>query len=299
MSPPACVGRFAPSPTGPLHLGSLLAAAGSYLDARHAGGRWLLRIEDLDAPRIVTGAESRILATLEASGFEWDGAILRQSTRLDAYRAALEQLARDGRLFECSCSRRELADAAGGAVEGGSAYPGSCRRGPLHAGPTATRFRVPDGAVTLDDRVQGRVQFAWPALGDVVVQRRDGVIAYQLAVVVDDAWQGITDVVRGADLLDSTPWQTALGQALHAPPLRYAHLPLVVEADGRKLSKSRRAIGIDAAAAGSALWQVLELLGLAPPAALRGAPPAELWAWGIPRWSLGPLRGRRSVPAPE
>ncbi|MBV6418247.1 MAG: Glutamyl-Q tRNA(Asp) synthetase [Steroidobacteraceae bacterium] len=277
-----------------MHLGSLLAAAGSYLDARHAGHRWLVRIEDLDTARIVPGAEARILATLEACGFEWDAAPLRQSTRLDAYRDALAALDRAQRLFPCSCTRKSLEDDAVGAY----AYPGTCRHGPTRSGPTATRFRVDDGGFEFVDRIQGAVRGAWRDRGDVIVRRRDGIFAYQLAVVVDDAWQGVTDVVRGADLLDSTPWQRALVDALGYPSLRHAHLPVLVEPGGAKLAKSRRAIAVDREHAADSLAVALTLLGLAPPRALAGAPPAELWAWAIPRWSLAPLLGVRTLSAP-
>ena len=296
---PGYVGRFAPSPTGDLHLGSLFAAAGSYLDARQAGGRWLLRIEDLDAPRTVGGAEARILRTLEACGLEWDGAVLRQSTRREAYREALEALARSGASFECSCSRKDLADAAGGRIAGGSAYPGTCRQGPARPSPTATRFRVPVGTLVFDDRIQGPQHCAWDALGDVLIRRRDDIPAYQLAVVVDDAWQGVTDIVRGADLLDSTPWQIAIGRTLAVAPVRYAHLPVLVEADGSKLSKSRRAVPVDPGSAERSLHAAFTLLGLEPPADLERAPVDELWAWAIPRWAPGGLRGVRTLPVRE
>jgi len=256
----------------------------------------LLRIEDLDTARIVPGAEARILRTLEACGFEWDAVPIRQSTRLDAYRDALAALGQAGRLFDCSCTRRSLE----GDPEGhGAAYPGTCRRGPARHGPTATRFRVDDGDYAFDDRIQGPVRGHWRSHGDVIVRRRDGVFAYQLAVVVDDAWQGITDVVRGADLLASTPWQIGIAQALGASPPRHAHLPVLVEPDGRKLAKSRRAVAVEPARSRPVLGAVLGLLGLPPPAGLSGAHPAELWAWAIPRWSLAPLAGVRTLPVPE
>jgi len=299
VSPPGYVGRFAPSPTGDLHLGSLLAAAGSCLDARQAGGRWLLRIEDLDTARIAAGAETRILRTLEACGFEWDGPVLRQSTRRDAYRVALETIARSGASFECSCSRKDLADAAGAHVAGGSAYPGTCRQGPTRPGPTATRLRVPDGTLSFEDRIQGPQHCAWTALGDVLIRRRDDIPAYQLAVVVDDAWQGVTDVVRGADLLGSTAWQIAIGRALAVAPPRYAHLPVLVEADGGKLSKSRRAVPIDPGSAERSLRAAFTLLGLELPAGPERAPVGELWAWAIPRWAPGGLRSLRTLPVRE
>ncbi len=299
MSPPGYVGRFAPSPTGDLHPGSLLAAAGSYLDARQAGGRWLLRIEDLDSARVVAGAESRILHTLEACGFEWDGDVIRQSTRRSAHHEALDALARAGASFECSCSRRDLADAAGGHIAGGSAYPGTCRQGPTQPGPTAVRFRIPDGSVDFSDRIQGPQRCDWRTLGDVVIRRRDGIAAYQLAVVVDDAWQGVTDVVRGADLLGSTAWQIAIGRALGLAPVRYAHLPILVESDGTKLSKSRHAVAVDAGSARQELHAALTLLGLEPPPGLNGAPVRELWAWAVPRWTPEGLRGVPTVPLRE
>lgn len=257
-----------------------------------------MRIEDLDTARVVPGAEARILATLEACGFEWDATPVRQSTRLDAYRDALVTLAAADRLFECSCTRKSLEDGA----EGGpiTAYPGTCRAGPARSGgPTATRFRVDEGRYVFDDRIQGTVRGTWRARGDVVVRRRDGLFAYQLAVVVDDAWQGVTDVVRGSDLLDSTPWQITLGGALGTAPVRYAHLPVLVEPDGRKLAKSRRAVAVDTAHAGRALETVLSLLRVPPPPELAGAHPRELWAWAVPKWSVERLRGSRTLPAPE
>lgn len=292
--PPAYVGRFAPSPTGPLHLGSLVAALGSHLDARAAGGRWLVRIEDLDAPRCIPGGDAQILRTLERFGLTWDGPVLRQSERLPLYEQALARLRAAGCTFECSCSRREL---AGQEVSG---YPGTCRDGPQRAGPTATRFRIDDAAqVCFEDRLQGACHFALRALGDVVIRRRDGLVAYQLAVVVDDAAQDITDVVRGADLLASTPWQIALQGALGLPSPRYAHLPLVVEPDGAKLAKSRRSVPLDPQDPGPALVQALQLLRQAPPAELATASPARILEWAVPSWRPERLQGLREVSAPR
>jgi glutamyl-queuosine tRNA(Asp) synthetase len=198
------VGRFAPSPTGSLHLGSLVAALGSYADARSQGGRWLVRMEDLDRARNVKGSAERILRTLEVFGLHWDGGIEYQSERTAHYAQALASLVALDVTFECSCSRRERDRESG--------YPGTCRAGPTRSGPTATRFRVRDVLVGVEDRLQGRCEFGLRERGDVIIRRRDGAFAYQLAVVVDDAEQGVTDVVRGADLLDSTPWQIALQQ---------------------------------------------------------------------------------------
>jgi len=202
----AYVGRFAPSPTGALHLGSLLAAVGSFVDARHHGGRWLVRMEDLDSTRIIPGCADDMLRTLEAFALHWDGAVEYQSKRTPHYLQALTSLDARGLTFECSCTRRERSSQGG--------YPGTCRAGPRRPGPTCTRFRVADENVSFEDRIQGACTFSLGQLGDVVVRRRDGAFAYQLAVVVDDALQGVTEVVRGADLLDNTPWQLALQQAL-------------------------------------------------------------------------------------
>ncbi|HEY0661504.1 MAG TPA: tRNA glutamyl-Q(34) synthetase GluQRS [Lysobacter sp.] len=231
-------GRFAPSPTGDLHFGSLLAAFGSWLLARHAGGSWLVRVEDLDPPREVAGAAQRQLDTLAAYGLNADEPIVRQSDRGILYQAALDRLLAEDRAFECHCSRTDLA-ASGGIHR-------RCVATTRRSNP-AIRLRVPDTAiVAFDDVLQGRqTQDVAHEVGDFVLRRADGLWAYQLAVVVDDAEQGITDVVRGADLLDSTPRQVVLQRALGLPTPRYAHLPLVVDADGRKLSKSDAAVPVD------------------------------------------------------
>jgi glutamyl-Q tRNA(Asp) synthetase len=229
----AYVGRFAPSPTGDLHLGSLLAAFGSWLMARSVGGRWLLRIEDIDPPREVAGAAKRQLDSLVAFGLKHDEEVLWQSTRAEAYRAALETLLQRGLAFECRCSRSDLA-AAGGLHR-------QCVASPSGGAP-AIRLRVADGRssrIRFVDRIQGEIHQAVDRdCGDFVLLRADGCWAYQLAVVVDDAAQGITAVVRGADLLDSTPRQILLQRALGLPQPVYAHLPLLLDAEGRKLSKS-------------------------------------------------------------
>ncbi|HVI59764.1 MAG TPA: tRNA glutamyl-Q(34) synthetase GluQRS [Luteimonas sp.] len=231
-------GRFAPSPTGPLHFGSLLAAFGSWLMARHAGGEWRVRIEDVDPPREVAGAARAQLRTLERFGLVPDGPVVRQSERGAHYREALERLLASGDAFPCHCSRADLA-ASGGVHR-------ACVAGARRPDP-AIRLRVPDGAVVaFEDRIHGpRVQDVAREVGDFVLRRADGLWAYQLAVVVDDAAQGITEVVRGADLLDSTPRQMFLQQRLGLPTPRHAHLPLVVDADGRKLSKSTAALPVD------------------------------------------------------
>ncbi|HSR64100.1 MAG TPA: tRNA glutamyl-Q(34) synthetase GluQRS [Xanthomonadaceae bacterium] len=249
-------GRFAPSPTGPLHFGSLLAALGSWLLARHAGGEWLVRIEDIDPPREVAGAADAQLRTLAAFGFESDLPVVRQAGRGAAYRAALDRLLARGDAFVCHCSRSALA--ADGGVHR------ACVAGAARGDP-AVRFRVPEGVVGFDDAIQGHVtQDVARAVGDFVLRRAEGLWAYQLAVVVDDAAQGITDVVRGADLLDSTPRQILLQRALGLPRPRYAHLPLVVDAEGRKLSKSLAAIAVDDADPLPALRAAWRALGQEP-----------------------------------
>ncbi len=297
------VGRFAPSPSGELHLGSLYTAAASYLDARAAGGRWLVRIEDLDVPRVIPGSAEGILHTLRAFGFEWDGEVVRQSERLERYAAALGSLRARGLTFECSCSRSELSDE--------DRYPGHCRERPLAAGrPTATRLRVDEGAVLFTDRIQGRFrQDVAAAVGDIVLRRRDQLFAYVLAVVVDDAAQGITHVVRGADLLDNTPRQMYLQRLLALEHPSYAHVPVLTEPDGTKLAKSARSVGLGSrsgpgsGSSGSELGSVIrqlvrvfDLLNLSPPPELSTASLAEAWRWAIARWDANQIPKRLSRP---
>jgi glutamyl-Q tRNA(Asp) synthetase len=228
-APAGYVGRFAPSPTGTLHMGSLVAAVGSHLDARHHGGRWLLRIEDIDPPRTVAGAADRIQQQLRAHGLHWDGDVLFQSSRSDAYLAALARLRDAGLTFHCICSRSQL---------GGGRYPGTCRARTLPIPDAAERLRCEPGIVHCTDLVHGEIGTDVSAqVGDFVLRRRDGLFAYQLAVVVDDAAQGITHVVRGADLLDNTPRQVLLQRSLGMPTPAYLHLPLVLAPGGAKLSK--------------------------------------------------------------
>jgi glutamyl-Q tRNA(Asp) synthetase len=290
-------GRFAPSPTGPLHSGSLLAATGSYLDARTRGARWLVRIEDLDTARVVPGCADQTLRTLDAYGFEWDGEVLYQSARHEAYRAAQAQLSTAGRLFACSCSRKEL---AGGNLAGGDdqpqGYPGTCRAGPSRPGPAALRFRVSDRTIHFDDLFLGRQTFDLAACGDVVVERRDALPSYQLAVVVDDAFQEVTRVVRGADLLTSTPWQIDLQDALSLPRPSYGHLPLVLEPDGAKLSKSNRAVPLTLSAVPQALISTLTLLSQTPPPELGSGSVKDVWNWALGHWNPQALAGQRQIP---
>ncbi|TCP12605.1 glutamyl-Q tRNA(Asp) synthetase [Crenobacter luteus] len=278
-------GRFAPSPTGLLHAGSLTTAVGSYLEARRHGGEWRLRIEDLDPPREMAGAADAILATLDAFGFEWDGEVEYQSRRHHHYRAALDALVASGDAYPCACTRKQLAEHARRGVDG-YVYPGSCRHGlPVGAAARAWRLAVPDGEVVFADALQGEVrQDVAREVGDFVLLRADGFWAYQLAVVVDDALQGITHVVRGADLLVSTPRQIALQRALSVPTPAYCHLPLMVNAAGEKLSKQTLAPAIDPAAAAAELRLALSRLNHAPPAGCETL--AELWTWARAHWDL-------------
>ncbi|MBZ9540074.1 MULTISPECIES: tRNA glutamyl-Q(34) synthetase GluQRS [Modicisalibacter] len=292
---PGYRGRFAPTPSGPLHLGSLVAALGSYLDARHVGGTWLLRIEDVDPPRCPPGTADAIRRQLEIYGLHWDGEVRHQRTRDAAYQAALDRLAAAGLAYPCSCSRKEWREHP--------VYPGWCRDGVRAPGrPLAWRLRSDLGErpVIWHDRLFGAQCFDPAERGDVVLKRKEGLWAYQLAVVVDDADQGITDVVRGVDLLDNTPWQWQLQAALGVPHPRYLHLPLVVAENGQKLSKQNLAPALpeDDASVRHRLHDALGLLAQAPPAALRTAPVAEQLAHAVSHWDPGRLDARAHLPAP-
>lgn len=280
------VGRYAPSPTGALHLGSLYAALGSYLDARARGGRWLVRIDDLDTPRVVTGAAEEILETLARFGLHWDGPVLYQSQRREAYRVAVEQLKQSGKAFDCGCTRREARRGPPG-IEG-PIYPGTCRDG-LPQGRTArsVRLRVEAAKIRCFDALQGmhRQRLARD-IGDFVIRRADGITAYQLATVLDDAAQGVTAVVRGSDLLSSTPRQIYLLQALGLTVPRYAHLPVLTNRAGEKLGKSTGALALEKDALGAQLSRCLALLGQAPPARLADAAPANVLEWAATHWRL-------------
>jgi glutamyl-Q tRNA(Asp) synthetase len=292
-------GRFAPSPTGPLHFGSLVAATASYCDARAQGGRWLLRMEDLDAPRCSRAAAGDILRTLEAFGFDWDGEVMWQSDRAASYAAALERLRQTALAFACGCSRKEIADSALPSA-GEFVYPGTCRNGlPPGRGARSWRVRVDDAVVDFTDRVQGAVHQDLAAqVGDFVLRRADGYFAYQLAVVVDDAEQGITDVVRGADLLDSTPRQIHLQRLLGFPRPRYAHVPVAVNPSGEKLSKQTLAPALRASRAAQSLASALRLLGQHTPPGLETEPPAAILAWGASHWRLESVPRRRILSTP-
>lgn len=260
-------GRFAPSPTGPLHLGSLVAAAGSWLFARRANVPWLVRMEDLDTPRVVPGSAEEILEALRRYGFVWDRPVVVQSQRLALYEAAIELLRAKGLVYDCACSRAELQRAASAPLGGEAIYPGTCRDGlPPGRVARAVRFRAPDEVIAFDDLAMGRIEENVAAMtGDFVVKRADGVFAYQLAVVVDDAEQGVTQVVRGGDLLSSTARQIALQRALELPTPAYAHLPLVVGEDGAKIGKRDGALplpSLDEQRVRETLSLALRILGI-------------------------------------
>lgn len=298
---PGYRGRFAPSPTGPLHFGSLIAAVGSYLDAKHHHGTWLVRVEDLDAPRCVPGAAGGILRTLEAFGLYWDEEVIYQNRRSAAYEEALQRLKDSGAAYLCCCTRREIADSALHGVDG-PVYPGTCRGGiPQDKEARAWRvrtdlnpfpFSLPPSKIKFDDALQGRIaQHLASEIGDFVVKRADGLFAYQLAVVADDAFQGITHVVRGADLLASTPRQIYLQRLLNLPTPHYLHLPVAVNAQGEKLGKQTHAPPIDSAEPVAALLRTLAFLRQEPPAELSGYDLDSVLGWAIAHWDKSKLEG--------
>lgn len=281
-SSPIYRGRFAPSPSGPLHFGSLVAAVGSFLSARASGGEWLLRIDDVDPPREVPGAADGILRTLENYHLFWDGPVLYQSQRFEAYEAALTQLASDDHSYPCGCTRKEIS-----AVSPNHIYPGTCRTGlPANRQARAVRVRSPDTRLCFDDRLQGsQCRHLGHEVGDFIVHRADGFYAYHLATALDDAFQQITEVVRGADLLDATFPQLHLQNLLNLPRPAYLHLPIATTSEGKKLSKQTRARAIDDSPPGEMLEQALAFLGHPPPLELRGSCVDELLNWAILHWN--------------
>jgi glutamyl-Q tRNA(Asp) synthetase len=295
---PVYRGRFAPSPTGPLHFGSLIAAVGSYLDARVHRGEWLVRMENVDRPREVAGAAAGILSTLEQLGMEWDGAVMYQNRRTEAYQAALEKLRASGSLYPCACSRRDISKLAQAGPDG-SIYPGTCRNG-VHPGrdPKSWRVTVAD-PVRFRDRLQGMcyVDLSKES-GDFVVLRADNIFAYQLAVVVDDAEQEVTHIVRGTDLLGSTGRQIRLQHLLDYGSPEYMHLPVAVNPQGRKLSKQTGASAVDPAAGSEILTRVLAFLGQNPPPELSDAPLVDFWLWALAHWDVRRVPRGPSIPAP-
>lgn len=280
-------GRFAPSPTGPLHFGSLVAAVGSYADAKFHHGKWLVRIEDVDVQRTIPGAAHHILDTLEKLGMEWDEDIVYQSRRSKIYQEALEVLNQQGLLYPCTCSRREIADSS---ISGlyGFIYPGTCLNKPASIeNAHALRIQTPDEMIQFQDILKGLyTQRLRRDVGDFVLRRADGIYAYQLAVVVDDAAQNITHVVRGADLLDSTPRQIYLQQQLGYATPHYMHLPVVTNAAGEKLSKQTRAAPIDMPNALRELFAALRFLGQEPHREILDGDISSFWRWAIQNWRV-------------
>ena len=293
-------GRFAPSPTGPLHFGSLVAAIGSYLDAKAHGGVWLVRMDDLDLSRTVPGAADLILRSLESLGMAWDEPVVYQSKRSAAYEAALKVLKKRKLIYPCACSRREIADSAVGGLDG-PIYSGTCRKG-LLAGRAARADRVitDNTRIELKDVIQGKIVHSLERqVGDFVVKRADGYYAYQLAAVVDDAAQGITDVVRGADLLDSTTRQIYLQQLLGYTTPHYAHLPVAVNVLGEKLSKQTLAAPIDNRELLATLNAALAFLGQDTITDADPKKMADFWKRAIAGWDLARVPRQRTQPAPD
>jgi glutamyl-Q tRNA(Asp) synthetase len=289
-------GRFAPSPSGPLHFGSMVAAIGSWCDARAHGGVWQLRIDDLDPPRIAPGAIDSILRCLEAFSLTWDGEVVYQSRRSEAYHATLHRLREAKRVFPCGCSRRDVLEAPG-ETAGTPVYPGTCRGGLPPGRPArAQRLRVDDVTIGFDDLLQGRIEQRLAAsVGDFVLYRAEHVYAYHLACVVDDAEEGVSCVVRGADLIDSTPRQIYLQRLLGLPTPQYLHLPIAVDPSGQKLSKQTLAHPVDPGNATAVLHAVLRFLGQQPGGELSGAAPAELLRSAVSAWSRARLPRSHSI----
>lgn len=289
-------GRFAPSPTGPLHFGSLVAALGSYLNVRAQQGQWLLRMEDLDPPREEAGAADQILRVLDALGFEWDSDVVYQSQRHDLYHDAIRDLTTKGLTYYCICSRQEISRAGLPGIEG-NRYPGTCRIAGHRNKHASTRLITDDTPISFTDLLQGeQLQHLQSDVGDFVILRRDGFMAYQIAVVVDDADQGITEVVRGSDLLDSTPRQIYLQRLLGLDTPDYLHLPVAIDSDGNKLSKQTGAPAIDIHNGSRVIFEALTFLGQGPPAELSGAKPTELLEWGKQYWNTAMIPPLKSIP---
>ena len=291
------IGRFAPSPTGPLHFGSLIAAVASFCESKQQQGRWLVRMEDLDKPREVKGAANTILQQLEAFGFEWDGEILFQSQRANAYTAVLEQLKNKQLIYPCTCTRKEIADSSHQLGIDGVIYPRTCLQNPLKPNVAkAWRIKTDDLEICFNDAIQGSVhQNISRQVGDFILKRADGLFAYQLAVVADDAAQGITHIVRGADLLDSTPRQIYLQRCLNYHTPQYVHVPIATNALGEKLSKQTLAKSLNIQIASHLLFDALQFLGQQPPAELKSATLHEMWSWAFAHWQLSRVPKIRKI----
>ncbi len=293
IEPAPYVGRFAPSPTGPLHFGSLIAAVASYLQAKVHDGVWLVRVEDIDPPREQAGATDAILTALDRYGFEWHGDVIFQSDSRQAHEAALQSLLDRDLAYPCGCSRRDLSSAPKGPL--GIIYPGTCRNG-CDARETAVRLRTTDTPISFADALQGlQTQYLERESGDFVIHRRDGLVAYQLAVVVDDEIESITEIVRGIDLMDSTPRQVWLQQLLGYRTPNYVHIPVITHPDGDKLSKLTGAAGIPLTGRARALAAALVALRQEPPAGLEHGALTEVWQWAVENWRLEAMQGHTAI----
>jgi glutamyl-Q tRNA(Asp) synthetase len=292
------IGRFAPSPTGPLHFGSLIAALASYLESKKSHGKWLVRMEDLDKPREMKGAAEDILRTLEAYGLYWDGEVVYQSKRNDLYQSALNHLHNKGWTYACTCSRKEIQDSATSSQRGieGVIYPGICREKHVSKSPHAVRVKTLDQNITFEDLIQGGItQNLAKQIGDFVIKRADGLFAYQLAVVVDDHEQGITHIVRGADLLDSTTRQIHLQALLEFQHIQYAHIPAAQNQQGEKLSKQTLAQAISPKDSSKNLYQALNFLGQRPPIDLANEKSEQILNWAMNHWNIDQVPKQKNI----
>jgi len=291
------IGRFAPSPTGPLHFGSLVAAVASYCEARRNKGKWLVRMEDLDKPREIKGAATTILRQLEAFGFEWDGTVLYQSERDTFYNEALETLKTKQLVYPCTCTRKEIADSSSNFGIEGVIYAGTCLQHPTKPNaPIAWRIKTNYSKISFQDAIQGEIsQILNTDIGDFILKRADGLFAYQLAVVVDDANQGVTHIVRGADLLDSTPRQIYLQHRLGYSTPQYAHVPVASNAAGEKLSKQTLAKPITEHHANRLIFDALHFLGQQPDSILKDSSLNELWQWAFSNWDIKKIPRQRAI----
>ena len=295
--PTQYVGRFAPSPTGPLHFGSLLAAVASYLQAKSRAGLWLLRVEDIDPPRQQKGATEEILAALDRYGFEWDGPVIYQSESEETHLQVVSELRAAGLAYPCTCSRRDLAKAEQGPL--GAIYPGTCRSG-CEGDEFAVRVRTDGASVEFVDLLQGpQCQHLDTESGDFVILRRDGLIAYHLAVVVDDFKQGITEILRGIDLLDSTPRQIHLQRLLDYRTPAYLHIPVAENRQGQKLSKLTGAPALPIDNVNRILTAALDALGQQPPHDLAQSSLHDIWSWAVKNWQADVMARQTAIPATD
>jgi glutamyl-Q tRNA(Asp) synthetase len=280
------IGRFAPSPTGPLHFGSLYTALASFLQARSQQGLWLVRIDDLDIPRNIKGSADNILKTLDAFGLHWDNSAVYQSQYLDVYCEILDKLYRDKLIYPCTCSRKTLT----------AIYSGVCRdKQILPSCPFSLRIKTDNRIISFEDELQGLISHNLADHGDFILKRKDQIIAYQFAVVIDDDRQHINHVVRGFDLLESTPRQIYLQQILGLVTPDYMHVPVIIDEQGNKLSKQTRATAVDSKGSHAIIFKLLELLKQNPPSELQHAPSTELLGWAIEHWNPAMLKNLRAI----